>query len=144
MRTVKTDLATTRQAHHMTVKVLFVLALVLGLSATPATAADAELILFELEGCPVCAVWNLEVGPIYPKTPEGKRAPLRRVEIEGPRPADLRHIEGVKYSPTFVLLHQGDEVARVTGYKGEDFFWGFITKYVGQMPSVGDQEPKTP
>ena len=125
-------------------KILISVIFTLGLSISPSTAGDAELILFELDGCPVCAVWNIEVGPIYPKSPEGKRAPLRRVEIEGPRPDDLRHIEGVKYSPTFVLLHQGYEVARVTGYTGEDFFWGLITKYVGQLPPVDDQEPDVP
>jgi hypothetical protein len=125
-------------------KILVSVIFILGLPISHSTAGDAELVLFELEGCPVCAVWNIEVGPIYPKTPEGLRAPLRRIEIEGLRPDDLRHIEGVKYSPTFVLLHQGDEVARVTGYTGEDFFWGFITKYVGQLPPVDDQEPDVP
>ena len=84
--------------------------------AAPATpAAAAELVMFEAAGCPFCVRWHREIGPIYPKTEEGKRAPLRRVDIAAPRPADLAAVAGIVYTPTFVLLHEGREIGRLVG-----------------------------
>lgn len=38
--------------------------------------------MFTRDGCPWCARFEREVGPIYPKTPEGRLAPLQRVEVK--------------------------------------------------------------
>ncbi len=95
------------------------------ISATAGTTA-AELIMFEAETCPWCAAWDQDVGIIYDKTDEGRQAPLRRSDVDGPRPVDLWHIEGVVYTPTFVLLEHGREVGRIVGYPGEAFFWGLL------------------
>src|SRR5262245_7798147 len=81
--------------------------------AVAAPAPAAELVMFEAEGCPFCARWHRDIGPIYPKTDEGKRAPLRRVDISGPRPADLAGIRDVVYTPTFVLIDDGRELGRI-------------------------------
>jgi hypothetical protein len=44
------------------------------------SARAAELIVFEQAGCEWCEVFNREIAPIYAKTEEGSRAPLRRVD----------------------------------------------------------------
>ena len=31
-------------------------------------AQPAELVMFRRDGCPWCAKWDREIGPIYPKT----------------------------------------------------------------------------
>ena len=95
-----------------------------------------ELVMFEEAGCPWCAVWNREIAPIYPKTPEGKRAPLRRVDLHAPRPDDLAGIKAVRYSPTFVLVRDGKEVGRIQGYPGEDFFWGLLARLIEQLDAT--------
>ncbi|RZV98551.1 MAG: hypothetical protein EX266_17160, partial [Rhodobacteraceae bacterium] len=51
--------------------------------------AALELIMVEEHGCIWCARWNAEIAPIYPKTDEGERAPLRRVDRFEPVPDDL-------------------------------------------------------
>jgi thioredoxin-related protein len=111
-----------------------ILPMILLLSALPAQAA--ELVMFESAGCSYCLRWNREIGPIYPKTSEGRIAHLRRVDINEPRPADLAGIHGIVYTPTFVLLHNGKEVGRITGYGGEDFFWGMLAELVGKLPKT--------
>ena len=55
-------------------------------------ADAAELVMFEQRGCPWCAAFDREIGPVYAKTPEGARAPLRRVDIDKPLPRDLGFI----------------------------------------------------
>ncbi|HSK38795.1 MAG TPA: transcriptional regulator [Arenibaculum sp.] len=96
-------------------------------------AAAAELVMFEEPGCPWCAAWHARIGPIYPKTPEGRRAPLRRVDMTASRPDDLRAIKGVVHSPTFVLVDDGREIGRILGYPGEDFFWALLGELMGRL-----------
>lgn len=102
----------------------------------PATAVAAELIMFEERGCYYCAVWNREIGPVYPKTPEGKYAPLRRTDLHGPLPEGLTLDRKVIYSPTFVLVSDGVEVGRIEGYPGEDFFWGLLSRMVRESQTA--------
>lgn len=104
-----------------------------GAADTPADAMQPQadpawrLIMVEQPGCAYCARWNSEIAPIYPKTPEGKLAPLERVELHethwreglflGPAPV---------FTPTFLVMQGDREVGRIEGYPGEDFFWGLL------------------
>lgn len=97
-------------------------------------AAAAQLVMFEQAGCEWCEVWNEQVSEIYPKTSEGQRAPLRRVDLHAERPADLRDIKAVRFTPTFVLVEDGREVGRIQGYPGEDFFWGLLSELIERLP----------
>lgn len=89
-------------------------------------SAEMHLIMVEENGCMWCARWNAEIAPIYPKTPEGQVAPLRRIEINEAIPADLTFTTPPHYTPTFILVDQGKEVSRIEGYPGDDFFWGLL------------------
>lgn len=90
----------------------------------------AELVMFERMGCAWCVRWNKEVGPIYPKTPEGEKAPLRRVSLDYPLQPQDKLSPPVFYTPTFVLMQDGREVGRITGYMGDDAFWGLLGKMI--------------
>jgi hypothetical protein len=93
--------------------------------------------MFEEAGCPWCIRWHSEVGAGYPRSDEGRRAPLRLVEIHASRPADLAFVKGVRASPTFVLVDRGREIGRITGYPGADFFWGLLAPMIAQLPADG-------
>lgn len=98
---------------------------------TPAVAA--ELLYYHGIGCAYCEQWDEEVAPIYPKTDEGARLPLRRVSSSEPWPKDLAHIKGLVFTPTFVVLDDnGKEVGRIPGYQ-PDWFWAFLRKYIDKM-----------
>ncbi len=111
----------------MLLRTLFFSALLVCTSAV-ATLASPQLIMVEEDGCIWCARWNKEISEIYPKTPEGKTAPLRRIDIHATRPDDLKFQRGLFFTPTFVLVVDGVEVSRLEGYPGEDFFWGLLGK----------------
>lgn len=105
--------------------------------AVPAKAE--ELVMFEQAGCHWCAVWHKEIGPIYPKTEEGQRFPLRRVDIHERVPEDLTAISKGRFTPTFVLVKDGREIGRIQGYPGEDFFWGLLGQMVQEALNRRDE-----
>jgi protein-disulfide isomerase len=106
-------------------------------------ARAAELVMFRSPLCEWCTVWEAEVGTIYAKTPEGRAAPLRRVDIDALRPTDLSHIRPVIYTPTFVLVDGGREIGRIIGYPGADHFWALLDALLKRAAPPHDA-PKMP
>jgi thioredoxin-related protein len=102
---------------------ILIAAFILGVFCAPSRAA--ELVMFERKGCAWCEAFDREVAVIYAKTPEGARAPLRRVDAEHP-PADLAAIAVERFTPVFVLLDGTREVGRIRGYPGQENFWGLL------------------
>jgi len=97
-------------------------------------ALGAELVMYEQAGCHWCAQWNKDIGPVYPKTAEGKQAPLRRVDIHAPVPSGLEFIKVERFTPTFVLIEGNEEIGRIRGYPGDEFFWFLLGELVAQLP----------
>ena len=98
------------------------------LTAAPGPGiAETFLYMAEEDGCVWCARWDAEIAAIYPKTAEGKTAPLRRYDLHSETPV-VDFERRVSFTPTFILVSDGTEVGRIEGYPGEDFFWGLLTE----------------
>jgi hypothetical protein len=100
-------------------------------------ARAAELIMFEQAGCAWCEAFDREIAPIYPKTEEGQRAPLRRVDIAQNLPPGLTFLDVERLTPLFVLVDQGREVGRIRGYPGEEQFWGLLGAMMQKLDAAG-------
>ncbi len=107
----------------------FVLAAMASLPVVLAGAGEqaraAQLVLFEGSWCPTCRYWNKTIAPSYAAHATGRKAPLRRIDVTAPRPADLAKpkvgtIIGV---PTFVVVDDGREIGRIEGFTSERHFW---------------------
>ena len=109
-------------------------AALLGTVLTAFPCLAAELIMFHDVHCVWCARFDAEIGPIYAKTKEGQRAPLRRVDAAKPVPPELAFIEAERLTPVFVLIDNGREVGRIRGYPGEDHFWGLLGSLLAKLP----------
>ena len=109
------------------------LAGLLALILTLAPARAAELVMFTQRGCVWCQKFDREIATAYEKTAEGKRAPLRRVDIARPVPADLAFIRRERFTPVFVLVEGGREVGRIRGYPGDAFFYGLLANLIERM-----------
>jgi thioredoxin-related protein len=96
------------------------------ISLSLSRAHAAELVMFEQAGCEWCEAFNREIAPIYGKTEEGLRVPLRRVDTGRPLPKDLAFIKTERLTPLFVLVDRGREIGRIRGYPGEENFWGLL------------------
>ncbi|MEL7098861.1 MAG: hypothetical protein AAGM84_08545 [Pseudomonadota bacterium] len=90
-----------------------------------AATAQTYLLMAEEDGCYWCAKWNEEIAHIYPKTAEGRTAPLQRYDLHSEEP-DVVFARRVHFTPTFILVRDGVELDRIEGYPGEDFFWGLL------------------
>lgn len=119
----------------------FLAACLLLLLLAPAHAA--ELVMFTQKGCVWCARFDHEIAPAYDKTDEGKRAPLRRLDIAAPVPPDLDFIQRERFTPVFVLVDQGHEIGRIRGYPGDIFFWGLLANLIERMDR-GEAAPTGP
>ncbi|WP_034490595.1 thioredoxin domain-containing protein [Afifella pfennigii] len=96
-------------------------------------AGASELIMLQRPGCVWCERWHAEIGPAYAKTEEGRRAPIRFVDISGGWPQELAEIDREVVTPTFILLQDGAEVARMRGYPGEAFFWPLFAEMLDKL-----------
>lgn len=94
-----------------------------GVEATP-----FRLLMVEQRGCHYCERWTAEVGDGYAASAEGALAPLTRVDLRGDWPEGLVIGRRPALTPTFILLKDNTEVARLEGYPGEDFFWGLLDR----------------
>ncbi len=99
-----------------------------------AAQADTRLIMVEEPGCAYCAAWLDEIGPSYPNTVEGRFAPLLRADLRNGPPEGVSYARKVVYTPTFVLINDGNEIARLEGYPGENFFWPLLQEMLGTVP----------
>ena len=107
------------------------------------SARAAELVMFEQRGCPWCQVFDREIAPIYGKSLEGLRAPLRRVDIDSRLPPDLSFIQTERLTPLFVLVDKGREIGRIRGYPGEDHFWGLLGVLIEKLGAAGTSQEHT-
>ncbi len=95
-----------------------------------------ELVMVESPGCHYCMMWKEELGPIYPKTPEGAQAPLRKITIS--KQKGMSGLDGpVIHTPTFILMDQGKEIGRIRGYAGDEFFWTMLDELLDKLPKAG-------
>ena len=106
------------------------------MACTAAVSVSAtELVMVEQHGCHWCEKWNAEISHIYPKTEAGARAPLRRVNLRD-LPSDITFASRPVFTPTFVLVDDGEELARMEGYSGDIFFWFLLEKMLDAHPDA--------
>jgi thioredoxin-related protein len=88
--------------------------------AGKAMPTGIELIAFEAPGCIYCPVLRRDVLPSYSATRAGKTAPLRFVDLNDAA-ADSFQLSGpVTMVPTLVLVRDGVEIGRISGYFGRE------------------------
>lgn len=107
--------------------------LVLATVLSPALARASELVMFERKSCIWCQRWNRDIGATYGKTQESKLLPLRRVDLDRRETSNILLAGPVLFTPTFVVVDNGREIGRITGYMSEDSFWGLLGVYADKL-----------
>lgn len=99
-------------------------------------SSGVKLIMVDDPNCRYCRLFDKEISGLYPKTNEGRYAPLVRVRRKSP---ELRGLNPVIYTPTFLLVRNGEELGRITGYPGPEFFFSELRVLLGR---TGFTDPK--
>lgn len=90
-----------------------------------------RLLMIEQVGCAYCVAFNRDIAPIYEKTEHGAAAPLVHADLRGDLPEGVTLSSRPFVTPTFILLGpDGQEISRMTGFPGEDFFWPYVTQMI--------------
>jgi thioredoxin-related protein len=106
-------------------RTLFISLILFSLSTV---ANSTELLYFFDKNCGACQKFDREVGYHYDKTREGNIAPITKVEYhvwreQNPQPYAEVLQKRVIGTPTFVMVHEGKEIDRLTGYSNDELFW---------------------
>jgi hypothetical protein len=130
------------KASSMTISFKRLLPMTLAAALCAGTAlAEVRLLMVEQAGCVWCARWNTEIGPIYPKTSEGRIAPLERADLRGPDLNRYTLTSKPFFTPTFILIDDDVEVARLEGYAGDEFFWSLNDAMIDKRPPEKQKDP---
>jgi thioredoxin-related protein len=123
--------------------VLLVSGLVLTAGATRADdAAGLRMLMIEQPGCAYCVAFNRDIAPIYERSPEGAAAPLVHVDLRADMPEDVTLAYPPSTTPTFILVGpDGNELSRLIGFPGEDFFWAYVGDMIRQAQNDLDLSP---
>ena len=111
------------------------------LISTLRSAVAAELIMINSPICEWCDTWEDEVGVVYALTEQGRKVPLRRIDINDMPTSALRTDRPVTFTPTFLLVDGAREVGRITGYPGESHFWYFLDEILKKALNHGCSQP---
>jgi thioredoxin-related protein len=92
----------------------------------PKARVTAMELIFEHPDCIYCAVFRRDVAPSYQHSAPAAEAPLRYVDIAKSDIGALRLKERIDMVPTAVLMKNGEEVGRISGYWGREGFFKML------------------
>lgn len=94
-----------------------------------------ELLVIEVSGCKVCDLVRTYIQPAYEASPHARQVPMRYVDVTSQDELTLGLNERVATVPTIVLLRDGREVDRITGYTGPH---NFLIAIAGMLETITD------
>jgi len=116
----------------------FISPLLAALLALAGTASAQNLVMVEQPGCLYCALWHEEIGVAWPKTPLGQQLGLQQVQLSEVKEQPFTTARPVTFTPTFLLIVNGSEAARLEGYAGAHFFWPLLEGMVDKAGIAKD------
>lgn len=94
----------------------------------PLSASLRELIVFETEGCIYCGLFRRDVLPDYLRSKRAAELPIRFINVADARAIEPTLAAPLTTVPTIVLMSEGREVGRITGYTGPEAFFHMVNQ----------------
>ncbi len=93
------------------------------LEAVALAEPSVEIVVLEVEGCLYCQIFRRDILPTYRASARAATVPMRFVDINELTATKLRLSAPVDVVPTAIVLQNGRELGRISGYVGpENFF----------------------
>jgi hypothetical protein len=100
---------------------------------TSPVAERAELVVYEAPSSIYCQLFRRDVLPGYQASRRAKVVPIRFVDITDADLSPPNLVAPVSIVPTVVVLRDGQETGRITGYTGPDNFFQMIASLLGPI-----------
>jgi thioredoxin-related protein len=98
------------------------------LETTPLPANRRELVVFETADCDYCMLLRRDVLPEYLRSKRAAEVPVRFINVEVIDLDQLPLSQPLTVVPTVVLMSEGYEVGRITGYIGPELFFHLVSR----------------
>ena len=95
-------------------------------------SASTRLVMVTSDHCPFCKAWERDIGVLYEKSPYAPSLPLKRVDIGSAMPEGVTLQSPVLGTPTFLIIHNGQEIDRLRGYDNAEMFWWWLSDHVAE------------
>lgn len=102
------------------------------LDIAPVQATSLELLVFEHPDCVYCRVFRRDVVPRYQRSSAAVEAPLRFIDIEKSDIDGLGLKSRITMVPTVVLMKDGAEVDRISGYWAPESFFKLLAHIIAR------------
>ena len=94
--------------------------------------ASTRLVMVTSDHCPFCQAWERDIGVLYEKSPYAPSLPLTRVDIGSAMPEGVTLQSPVLGTPTFLIIHNGQEIDRRRGYDNAEMFWWWRSDHAAE------------
>jgi Thioredoxin-like domain len=101
---------------------------------TSVSASARELVVFEMVDCIYCQLFRRDVLPDYLRSKRAAEVPIRFVDVDYIDPDRLPLASPLTIVPTVVLISDGREVGRITGYTGPELFFHLVSRLLVIAP----------
>ncbi|MEQ8824989.1 MAG: thioredoxin family protein [Filomicrobium sp.] len=92
----------------------------------PSPTPQMELVVLEVEGCVYCGVFRRRHLENYKASRQGKKIPIRFVDINDPALGNIGLTQPVGIVPTFIVLKNNEEIGRIPGLVSHHDFYRAI------------------
>jgi hypothetical protein len=97
----------------------------------PTESAGLEFLVLEVKNCHVCDLVRTHILPQYERSTTAREAPMRFVDLNA-IDDQLGLKAPVTTVPTIVLMREGQEIARLTGYTGPQIFFQAVPEMLAR------------
>ena len=94
--------------------------------------ASTRLVMVTSDHCPFCQAWERDIGVLYEKSPYAPSLPLTRVDVGSAMPEGVALQSPVLGTPTFLIIHNGQEIDRQRGYDNAEMFWWWLSDHAAE------------
>lgn len=100
---------------------------------TGSIGARDELVVYEIASSAYCRLFRRDVVPAFERSTRARSLPMRFVDLSAEGASEAGLDAPVTTVPTVVLLRDGREVGRITGYTGPENFFHLVNHMMGPV-----------
>ena len=102
-------------------------------NSAPATDGGVQLIVLEVKDCYACDLVRQHIQPAYARSPQSREVPLRYIDLNAVDAESLGLAQPVTIVPTIVLMRDGQEISRISGYPGPATFFEAVEHMLARI-----------